>query len=219
MAALVVDAPGTSEHGLFARDKEGRPLVFETVTERSVPFGSRGARPALSGRFELKDGRAVVPAFQLLAEAYLDPKYAPEAVAAETGVPAGTKIVLYHGGLSRDRGRITIDRAGRRILRAPRQCPWARRDPDPDRLRDLSIPQPFRSEIETAPLLRRKLGESLADPRSALSLDDARLGPRAAVGQRSLQAGVERHPAVARCMFRDGQVVRHAEHPSSRIVD
>jgi anaerobic selenocysteine-containing dehydrogenase len=89
-AWLVVDAPGTAGHGLFARDAEGKPLVFETVTERAVPLGTRGARPALSGRCELPDGRMAVPSFQLLAEKYLDPRYAPEAVAAETGVAADT---------------------------------------------------------------------------------------------------------------------------------
>lgn len=87
---LVIDAPGTAEHGLFARDAEGRALVNETVTERIVPFGTKGARPALSGRVRLDDGRFAVPAFQLLAEKYLDEKYAPEAVAGETGVPAET---------------------------------------------------------------------------------------------------------------------------------
>ena len=87
---LVIDAPGTAEHGLFARDEEGKPLVWETVTERAVPSGTRGARAALSGRFELGDGRYAVPSFHLLAEKYLDPKYAPEAVASETGVSAET---------------------------------------------------------------------------------------------------------------------------------
>jgi len=85
---LVVDAPGTANHGLFARDADGKPLVWETVTERTVPFGAKGARPALSGTFELEDGRHVVPSFQLLADKYLDPKYAPDAVARETGVSA-----------------------------------------------------------------------------------------------------------------------------------
>ena len=36
---LVIDAPGTAEHGLFARDADGKPMVFETVTERVVPKG------------------------------------------------------------------------------------------------------------------------------------------------------------------------------------
>ncbi|MGN6536517.1 MAG: molybdopterin-dependent oxidoreductase, partial [Mesorhizobium sp.] len=87
---LVIDAPGTADHGLFARDGDGKPLVWESVTERAVPAGTKGAHAALSGRFELADGRFAVPSFQLLAEKYLDPRYAPEAVAAETGVAAET---------------------------------------------------------------------------------------------------------------------------------
>ncbi|BCH32145.1 formate dehydrogenase [Mesorhizobium sp. L-8-10] len=87
---LVIDAPGTEEHGLFARDTAGRALVYETVTERIVPHGTKGAHSALSGRYRFEDGRFAVPSFQLLAEKYLDPRYAPEAVAAETGVAAET---------------------------------------------------------------------------------------------------------------------------------
>ncbi len=87
---LVIDAPGTSEHGLFARDADGKPLVFETVTERVVPKGTAGARPALSGSYTLQDGRKVTPSFELLATKYLDAKYAPDAVASETGVSADT---------------------------------------------------------------------------------------------------------------------------------
>ncbi len=87
---LVIDAPGTAEHGLFARDADGKPMIYETVTERIVAKGTAGARPALSGRYELEDGRKVTPSFELLAKKYLDEKYAPEAVAAETGVSAET---------------------------------------------------------------------------------------------------------------------------------
>ena len=101
---LVIDAPGTPEHGLFARDGEGRALVWETVTERAVPAGTRGARAALSGRFELPDGRFAMPSFQLLAEKYLDPKYAPEAVAAETGVAVETIR-----GLAAEIARVAFD--------------------------------------------------------------------------------------------------------------
>jgi anaerobic selenocysteine-containing dehydrogenase len=38
----------------------------------------------------LPDGRRAVPVFQLVAERYLDPRYAPEAVAETCGVPAAT---------------------------------------------------------------------------------------------------------------------------------
>ncbi|MBS3651830.1 molybdopterin oxidoreductase family protein [Pseudaminobacter sp. 19-2017] len=103
---LVIDAPGTANHGLFARDADGKPLVFESVTERPVPFGSPGARAALSGRVQLDDGRFAAPAFQLLAERYLDPKYAPEAVAEETGISAS---VIR--GLASEIARVAFDEA------------------------------------------------------------------------------------------------------------
>ena len=103
---LVVDAPGTTEHGLFARDSDGKALVFETVTERVVPQGTKGARPALSGRHQLVDGRMAVPSFQLLAEKYLAPEYSPAAVAAETGVGAETIR-----GLAAEIARVAFDEA------------------------------------------------------------------------------------------------------------
>jgi anaerobic selenocysteine-containing dehydrogenase len=81
-------------------------LVFETVTERIVPRGTTGARPALSGRYTLEDGRFAVPSFQLLAEKYLDPKYAPEAVAGETGV-----AVDVIRGLAAEIARVAFDEA------------------------------------------------------------------------------------------------------------
>ncbi|GAA4115552.1 molybdopterin oxidoreductase family protein [Aminobacter aganoensis] len=103
---LVVDAPGTAEHGLFVRDDNGKPQVFETVTEHVVPLGTKGARAALSGRVELPDGRYAVPSFQLLAEKYLDPQYAPEAVARETGVSA--EVIR---GLAAEIARVAFDEA------------------------------------------------------------------------------------------------------------
>ena len=103
---LVIDAPQTADHGLFARDGEGRELVYETVTERPVAAGTKGARPALSGRVELADGRFAVPSFQLLAEKYLDEKYAPEKVAGETGVAAETIR-----GLAAEIARVAFDEA------------------------------------------------------------------------------------------------------------
>ncbi|MHA6642054.1 molybdopterin oxidoreductase family protein [Mesorhizobium sp. A623] len=103
---LVVDAPGTADHGLFARDGEGKALVHETVTEHIVPVGTKGARAALSGRVQLEDGRFAVPSFQLLAEKYMDEKYAPEAVATETGVSAETIR-----GLACEIARVAFDEA------------------------------------------------------------------------------------------------------------
>ncbi|MEZ5811174.1 MAG: molybdopterin oxidoreductase family protein [Rhizobiaceae bacterium] len=89
-AWLVIDAPGTAEHGLFARNGDGAPLVHDAVTETATPAGTKGVRAAFRGRFDLGDGRMAVPSFQLLAEKYLDEAYAPEAVADQCGVPAET---------------------------------------------------------------------------------------------------------------------------------
>ncbi len=87
---LVIQAPGEADDGLFARDAEGKPLAWDRNTEALVDAGSIEIAPAVVGRFALPDGRAAVPAFQLLAERFLDDRYAPETVAAETGVPAAT---------------------------------------------------------------------------------------------------------------------------------
>ena len=103
---LVIQAPGTSEDGMFARDGDGKPLVWETVTERTVPVGTRGARAALSGRFTLDDGREAVPAFQLIADRFLDASHAPDAVEGETGVSAETIR-----GLAAEIARVAFDEA------------------------------------------------------------------------------------------------------------
>lgn len=105
-AWLVIDAPGTADDGLFARDENGKPLVFETVTEAVVSVDEPGAQPALHGRYVLSDGRSVVPSFELLARKYLDERYAPEAVASDTGVSAETIR-----GLAGEIARVAFDEA------------------------------------------------------------------------------------------------------------
>ncbi len=105
---LVIDEPGSSEHGLFARDESGRPLcVVRTDTPAVEGESSTVARtaqgpvriqpadlpdtsPLVVGDYRLADGRRAVPVFHLLAQRYLDPAYAPEAVAARCGVAADT---------------------------------------------------------------------------------------------------------------------------------
>ncbi|MEZ5923079.1 MAG: molybdopterin oxidoreductase family protein [Hyphomicrobiaceae bacterium] len=87
---LVIDAPGTAEHGLFARDEAGKALVHDLATGQLVGAPAAGLKPALTGRHTLADGRAGQPVFALLAERYLDPHHAPEAAAEATGVPAST---------------------------------------------------------------------------------------------------------------------------------
>ena len=87
---LVIDAPGTAEHGLMARTAAGRELAFDRTTGTLVAADAIGTDPALIGTYLLPDGRSVRPAFALLAERYTDAQYAPEAVAGRCGVPAAT---------------------------------------------------------------------------------------------------------------------------------
>ncbi|HLY46477.1 MAG TPA: molybdopterin oxidoreductase family protein [Stellaceae bacterium] len=86
-AWLVIQAPGTAEDGLFARNEAGEPLVLAAAGDVQSAL-----RPGLEARVvgdtTLPDGRRAVPVFQLLAERYLDLRYAPEAVAETCGIPA-----------------------------------------------------------------------------------------------------------------------------------
>lgn len=83
---LVVDDPGGSGDGLFARDASGRPLCITPDGLRDAT--SIGIAPRVVGEALLPDGRRAVPAFQRLAERFLDEAWAPAAVADRCGVPA-----------------------------------------------------------------------------------------------------------------------------------
>jgi anaerobic selenocysteine-containing dehydrogenase len=86
---LVIQAPGMADDGLFARNQAGEPLVLEP--SGSIASGVTGeVSVRLVGDALLPDGRRAVPVFQLVAERYLDPGYAPEAVAERCGIPAAT---------------------------------------------------------------------------------------------------------------------------------
>jgi anaerobic selenocysteine-containing dehydrogenase len=86
---LVIRAPGASDDGLFARNGAGEPLVLEA--SGALASGMAGGGSArLIGEAALPDGRRAVPVFQLVAERYLDPCYAPDAVAETCGIPATT---------------------------------------------------------------------------------------------------------------------------------
>ncbi len=69
--------------GLFLRDDNGKELVIDSVTGDLTPFDQKGVRPSLSATHE---GHQT--AMALMAEKYLDPQYAPEAVAETCGIPA-----------------------------------------------------------------------------------------------------------------------------------
>jgi len=84
---LVIRDPDADDHGLFARGENGDALVWDRVNSVCVSHKQAGVKPGLKGEITLPDGRKAVPAFELLAEKYLEGTYAPEAVTERTGVP------------------------------------------------------------------------------------------------------------------------------------
>jgi len=87
-APVLVNADIASpEHGLLLRDGGGKPLVIDRVTGQPMAFDAPGVRPDLSATHEV-GGITHRPVMHLMAERYLDPRYAPEAVAERCGIPA-----------------------------------------------------------------------------------------------------------------------------------
>src|SRR6516162_4494957 len=86
---LVIQAPGAADDGLFARNDAGEPLVLESSGSLASGLAA-GVSARLVGEASVPGGRRAVPVFQLVAERYLDPRYAPEAVAETCGIPPAT---------------------------------------------------------------------------------------------------------------------------------
>ena len=84
---LVNSDPKSPEYGLFLRDDDGKPLVIDRETGKLTAFDKPGVRPDLRGSHRAA-GVTHRPVMHLMAERYLDPKYAPEAVAEACGIKA-----------------------------------------------------------------------------------------------------------------------------------
>ena len=87
-AYLVVDTPGQKGDGLFYRDENGQPLVWDQLTQCFVDASLPDINPALFGEFEAEDGTKLRTAMSILLEKYLAPEYSPETAAQECGVSA-----------------------------------------------------------------------------------------------------------------------------------
>ncbi len=79
---LVNGTPGP-EQGLFLRDGAGVPLVLDRRTGQPTCWNAEGVAPDPAGEWQ---GHKTV--LRLMAERYLDPAHAPEAVADRCGIPA-----------------------------------------------------------------------------------------------------------------------------------
>ncbi|MDI1253999.1 molybdopterin oxidoreductase family protein [Thermomonas sp.] len=85
---LVIRNPGGADDGLFARDADGEALCWDAEKNVAVDANAIDTSPVVVGEYTLPDGRITVPVFQLIADRYLDPQYAPEAVSERCGIPA-----------------------------------------------------------------------------------------------------------------------------------
>ncbi|SHF52710.1 Anaerobic selenocysteine-containing dehydrogenase [Litoreibacter ascidiaceicola] len=87
-APVLVNGDEKSEDfGLLLRDKDNRLMVMDRATGKPAAFDAKGVKPDLAG--SLRDaGISHRSVFQHMAEKYLDPQYAPEAVAERTGISA-----------------------------------------------------------------------------------------------------------------------------------
>ncbi|MEP3442290.1 MAG: molybdopterin oxidoreductase family protein [Sulfitobacter sp.] len=87
-AAVLINGDKTSsEYGLKLRDKKGKELVIDRNTGKLTAYDKKGVRPDLSTTHTVK-GITHRPVFHQMAEIYLDPQYAPEAVAERCGISA-----------------------------------------------------------------------------------------------------------------------------------
>ncbi len=100
-AACLVNEVEGPESGLLLRDGDKKLLVIDRATGQPAPFDQKGVRPDLGATW---NGHRTV--FQHLARRYLSPDYAPEAVAARTGISA-ERI----RGLAADLARVAFDEA------------------------------------------------------------------------------------------------------------
>ncbi|SMX26440.1 Polysulfide reductase chain A precursor [Pelagimonas phthalicica] len=87
-APVLLDCdPKSENHGLFLRDDNDKPLVMDRKTKELVAFDTPGIYPDLTGHIR-RAGVTHHSVMHEMAEKYLDPQYAPEAVAERCGISA-----------------------------------------------------------------------------------------------------------------------------------
>jgi len=83
-APLLLNEAEGAEKGLFVKNAESQPFVIDRRSGHPAPWNGKGVEPDLGAVWQ---GNRTV--FQHMAEEYLKPEYAPEAVAERCGVTAG----------------------------------------------------------------------------------------------------------------------------------
>ena len=87
---LVREQDGHPENGLFIRDEDGNPMAWDRDQNAPINALLPDISPALGGQFEMPDGTRARPAFEIMANRYLEPRYSADEVEDRTGVPAET---------------------------------------------------------------------------------------------------------------------------------
>ena len=87
---LVIDAPGSANDGLFARDEAGEPLCFDQAAQSFERANATGISPAIVGKYRTPNDESVRPVFELLLNRYSAAEYSPEAVSERCGIAPGT---------------------------------------------------------------------------------------------------------------------------------
>jgi anaerobic selenocysteine-containing dehydrogenase len=86
--ALVIDSPGSPDHGLLARGETGEVLVKDRNTGAFVGIDAPDLAPVLQGEVTLADGRKARPVFEMIVRRFIAPEHSPENVAERTGITA-----------------------------------------------------------------------------------------------------------------------------------
>ena len=100
-APLLVNQTEGPDKGMIVKNAESQPFVIDRRTGMPAPWDGKGVEPDLGATFE---GHRTV--FQHMAERYLSPEYAPEAVADRTGISA-----LRIRQLAAELARVAFDEA------------------------------------------------------------------------------------------------------------
>ena len=82
---LIYDKPGHKNNGLFVRDKNGTPLVYDNKSKKIIPFDTNTLSPSFTGQYTY-EGEKVVPSFSVLAKEYLKKKYHPDNISSQIDI-------------------------------------------------------------------------------------------------------------------------------------
>ncbi|WP_172599973.1 molybdopterin-containing oxidoreductase family protein [Sulfuricystis multivorans] len=101
--------------GRFLRDKDGKALVWDSVSDSARPF-TEGVKPALLGHYEV-NGKPCATSLQLLADEVA--KVTPEHVEQVAGVPAARVVSLAREFAREAKIGATIEIDGKRLRYRP----------------------------------------------------------------------------------------------------